>query len=264
MLQLYFYRTVNQSHRISILVWICSHRFESVATDCNPFPQIRLCGYRLQSVPTDSNMFAQIRICGHRFKIFLFFRCPFKSSILCSATQPHTCNYIVWCKPCRPKRCHLHHTWHSDLQQPHLVSCKHLSTIVGSLSRRSANYCLLRPYPVCRTHYVWLEYCWLLMMPVSWQLQSCIIDALSCARPVIYSDTNLHKIPMSSSITVDGNWPNLWKTSVISSHTLHLLSLVAEGRHNIKSRDWWRRECPCLSELQWRRTVHGQESISSA
>ena len=92
-------------------------------------------------------------------------------------------------------------------------------------------------------------------------LQSCIINALNCAGPVIHSDTNVHKISMSSSITVDGNWLNLWKTSVISSH---LLSFVAEGRHNIKSRDWWRHECPCSAVAQWRRTVHGHEAISSA
>ena len=92
-------------------------------------------------------------------------------------------------------------------------------------------------------------------------LLSCIIDALRCAGPVIHSITNLHKISISSSITVDGNWPYLWKTSVISPHASHPLSFVAEGRHNIKA---WRRECPCSSVAQWRRTVHGQESISSA
>ena len=95
-------------------------------------------------------------------------------------------------------------------------------------------------------------------------LQACIIDALSSAGSVIHSDTNLHKISMSSAITVHGNWLNLWKKSVISSHTSHLLSFVAEGRHNIKSCDCWRRECPCSSVAQWRRTVHGQESIFCA
>ena len=156
----------------------------------------------------------------------------------------------------RPKRCHLHNPWHSDLQ-PHLVSCWHLSAIVEGLSRRSAKYCLLRP--------VWLEYCWCSSGDSSlWTSPILHHRALSCAGPVIHSDTNLHKITMSSSITVEGNWLNLWKTSVISSHTSHLLSFVAEGRIYIKSRDWWRRECPCSSVAQWRRTVHGQESISSA
>ena len=63
-------------------------------------------------------------------------------------------------------------------------------------------------------------------------------------------------------LTVDWIWLNLWKISVISSHT-HLLSFVAKGRHNITPRYWWRRECPCSSMAQWRRTVHGHESISS-
>ena len=66
---------------------------------------------------------------------------------------------------------------------------------------------------------------------------------------------------MSSSITVGGNLHSLRKTSVISSHTSHFLSFVAEGRHNITL---WRRECPCSSVIQCRLTVHGQESISSA
>ena len=93
--------------------------------------------------------------------------------------------------------------------------------------------------------------------------QSCIVGALSCAGSVIHSDTNLTKISMSSSIPDDENWLNLWKTSVVSSH---LFSFVAECRHNIniKSLDWWRRERPCSSLARGRRTVHGQESISSA
>ena len=93
--------------------------------------------------------------------------------------------------------------------------------------------------------------------------QSCIVDALSFAGSVIHSDTNLTKISLSSSIPDDENWLNLWKTSVISSH---LLSFVAECRHNIniKSLDWWSRERPCSSLARWRRTVHGQGSIFSA
>ena len=73
--------------------------------------------------------------------------------------------------------------------------------------------------------------------------------------------TNLHRISMSSPITVDGSWLNLWETSAISSHTSHWLSFVAKSRNNIKSRDWWRRECPCSSVAQWKRTVYGQELV---
>ena len=51
---------------------------------------------------------------------------------------------------------------------------------------------------------------------------------------------------MSSSITVGGNLHSLRKTSVISPHTSHFLSFVAEGRHNITL---WRRECPCFSVI---------------
>ena len=93
-----------------------------------------------------------------------------------SATQPHTRNCIV---QARPKRCHLHHPWHSDLQ-PHLVSCWHLSAIVEGISRISAKYYLHRPYTVCGARYVWLEYCWLLMMPVWWQL---LANSLASSTP---------------------------------------------------------------------------------
>ena len=72
--------------------------------------------------------------------------------------------------------------------------------MVEGLSRRSAKYCLHRPYPVCGTRYVWLEYCWLFMIPVWWQVLVNISSLASstpsvrCAGPVIHSDTNLHKI----------------------------------------------------------------------
>ena len=153
----------------------------------------------------------------------------------------------------------------------HLVSCWHLSAIVEGLSKRSAKYCLLRLNPVFTALYVWLEYFWVtsydarLMTAPCKHLQSCMVDALSCAGPAIHSHTNLTKISKSSSIAADGNWLNLSKTSVSSSHTsqCHLLFFVAEGRRKIKSFDWWRRECPCSSVAQCRRTIHGQESISS-
>ena len=41
-------------------------------------------------------------------------------------------------------------------------------------------------------------------MTAPWKrLQSCIIDSLNCAGPVIHSDTNLHKISMSSLMGTD-------------------------------------------------------------
>ena len=94
-------------------------------------------------------------------------------------------------------------------------------------------------------------------------IQFCIIviDAISCAGPVMHSDINLHKISMSSSIIVHGNWLNLWKKSVLSSHTSHLFLLSQKVD---KSRDRWRRECSCYFVAQWSRTIHGKESTTSA
>ena len=64
-------------------------RFESEATDCNPFPQIQICSHRFESVATDCNLFPQIQICSNRFesvatdsKYFNFSRCQFKSSVV--------------------------------------------------------------------------------------------------------------------------------------------------------------------------------------
>ena len=64
----------NICHRLKIK--ILSHKFESVATDSNIFPQIRINILISLSVPPDSNMWshifesvaAKIAICSHRFE----------------------------------------------------------------------------------------------------------------------------------------------------------------------------------------------------
>ena len=122
------------------------------------------------------------------------------------------------------------HVWRSDLQ-PQLSkllaalrnSGRSLQKICQILSSSSI------PGLLCLAGLLLTPYDARLLTAPCKHLQSCIIDALSCAGPVIHSEANLHNITMSSSNTVDGNWLNLWKTSVISSDASHLLSFVAEG-----------------------------------
>ena len=91
-----------------------------------------------------------------------------------------------------------------------------------------------------------------LVTPPCKHVQSCII---SCAyiRTQTYIRSPCHRqlLFMGTDLICGRNQ--------LSRHIhTHLLSFVAEGRHNIKTRDWRRRECPCSSKAQWSRTAHGQ------
>ena len=109
---------------------------------------------------------------------------------------------------------------------------------------------------------------WLLMMPAWWHLLA-NISSLASSTPsavldlsYIQTQLNLSKISMSVQLL-------LMETDLICrrhqlSHHIHHIFFPLSQRQNIKSRDWCGSECPCSSVAQWMRTVHGQESNSSA
>ena len=155
----------------------------------------------------------------------------------------------------RPKRCHLHHPWHSDLH-PHLVSCWHLSAIVEGLSRRYAKYCLLCPYPVCRTHYVWLECFWLFMILF---FRSCQWRSESQCYHLAYMDTNLNVGIIGGHIqSAYGGTDCGWRRPYVTSSMTSTGAPVWDNRHAIGARLWptlVERAASSVPDLCWRRQL---------
>ena len=59
-----------RSINIPIQIAICGHRLQSIPTDSNLWPQIRICGNELKICghSLDCNLFPQIQICSHRLQ----------------------------------------------------------------------------------------------------------------------------------------------------------------------------------------------------